>query len=587
MRRRLPSPRRPVRFEHEIDAMTEGSFMRTVCWLSALAVSGPGAQMQAADKPGMIGFLGDGTSVFPDADPPVEWQTHEVDSTADERGRKRPRLRLDRPRSKNVLWESEVPNMGSASPVVVGGKVFVLCEPGWPEGADAPQLACYDADTGRRLWVALLDPFRSLPEAERAERAAVRKRYFEMFRAANRFCATYRQAPPGQREALAEQARRLGYGYRNNKIALHDPWIKTPILGELRKTELMVPTWSYDSIGMCFATPVSDGKRIFVSTAYRTVSALDMNGRLLWQQWHRDHDRTYYANHMTARHVASPLIVDSVLLVHANTVLRAYDRATGKVLWQMDTDMTCYMVATPVALRLGGDGCVFTASGELVRARDGKILCDNIGGFRHGGGLATDGVSTIYCQNGQAGGHYHPPKDHRFTEPGSVAIRFTLKGEAAEAELLWHIPAIHANRGRHFTGGVYHKGVLYTKGGAAIDAKTGRLLSASVGGIGELGVILAGGRLYGRNHNGECPVAKAEDGKTSLLTTNRLPPVAPGFDEKHTAMSGRVPDSDRLGAWYSWNFGRSVPFAQGKRLYIRGFDYVYCIAERQIGKVEN
>ena len=72
----------------------------------------------------MIGSRYDGTGVYPPGCTPVtKW-----------------------PEARNIVWKTPLPNMGNGSPICVGERVFVMCEPGWTH--DAPLLVCVDA---RRL----------------------------------------------------------------------------------------------------------------------------------------------------------------------------------------------------------------------------------------------------------------------------------------------------------------------------------------------------------------------------------------------------------------------------------------------------
>ncbi|MCZ7645693.1 MAG: PQQ-like beta-propeller repeat protein [Planctomycetota bacterium] len=81
------------------------------------------------------GWRGNGQGLNPDAAPPVEW--------SDE---------------KNVKWIAELGTTGYASPVVAGGRAFVVCEPNEVSGINL-------AD-GKVLWTINLEAA-DLPEAER------------------------------------------------------------------------------------------------------------------------------------------------------------------------------------------------------------------------------------------------------------------------------------------------------------------------------------------------------------------------------------------------------------------------------------
>jgi hypothetical protein len=65
----------------------------------------------------MTGYRGDGTCVFPKANPPVA---------------------CDEKTGSNILWKVAVPNWGHSQPVEMAGRVFVISEGGWPETQDFP-----------------------------------------------------------------------------------------------------------------------------------------------------------------------------------------------------------------------------------------------------------------------------------------------------------------------------------------------------------------------------------------------------------------------------------------------------------------
>ena len=113
----------------------------------------------------MIGWRGDGTGVMPpDCKPETEW-----DGTS----------------GKNIVWKAPLPNHGNSSPIVVGRKVLVTCEPGYPAGVDAPLLMCFDADSGKELWRQQMDPFVKLPTSQRRQLTALRAEYWDLLRKAH------------------------------------------------------------------------------------------------------------------------------------------------------------------------------------------------------------------------------------------------------------------------------------------------------------------------------------------------------------------------------------------------------------------
>jgi len=68
-----------------------------------------------------VGWRGDGSGRFPEADPPTEWG-----------------------KDQHIVWKTEMPNWSNSSPIIVGGKLFVGCEPS--------DLICCDVNDGKILW---------------------------------------------------------------------------------------------------------------------------------------------------------------------------------------------------------------------------------------------------------------------------------------------------------------------------------------------------------------------------------------------------------------------------------------------------
>ena len=90
-------------------------------WLLALVLSSAFAAF-GGEAPKSFGWRGDGSGLFPKADPPTEW---DIDT------------------GKNILWKTEV-GKSQSSPIVVGDRVFLT--------AEQDLLLCVDRKTGKILW---------------------------------------------------------------------------------------------------------------------------------------------------------------------------------------------------------------------------------------------------------------------------------------------------------------------------------------------------------------------------------------------------------------------------------------------------
>jgi len=88
-----------------------------VMWIVWVAVGCTG--LAAAET--SVGWRGNGTGVYPDANPPVKWSATE-----------------------NVLWKTPLPGKSNASPILVGDRIFICSEPS--------TLLCVSAKDGAILW---------------------------------------------------------------------------------------------------------------------------------------------------------------------------------------------------------------------------------------------------------------------------------------------------------------------------------------------------------------------------------------------------------------------------------------------------
>lgn len=496
--------------------------------------------------------------------------------------------------TKNVLWKTPLPNLGNGSPICVDKRVFVMCEPGWK--SDVPVLVCINADNGRLLWQKPIDPFDTLPEAEQTKARELRARHFDLLRLVNTCNYRAATASPEVLESLKQEAAKQGLEARQRKgKTTFSPKKDVDPFGSLeREYGFARPVWHHGAIGMTFATPVSDGRHVYVSTAYKTVACYDTRGNLKWIRWHRKEpypkQRNREGPHLTAAFVQSPLIVGNLLVVHANAVVEAYDLLSGRTVWKTVCDWefrknganSSYMVGSPAVVRLqapdggGAAECVLVSTGELIRVSDGKVLMLRIGQQGAAAGPVSDGGNTVFITSGSNGGHYIIEPDRTFTELGGHAVRFTMTGKnGVKAEGLWH--AKEAGSGAQT--GLYYRDVLYVGSQCkAVDPKTGTTLwSDRSMGRADNALVVADGHVFALSSNGKCAVMKLGRPGT-VVAVNQLDQIAMLEGEKRDQIISQT-GQDKATSWYGWHFSRSVPFFSGNRIFIRSFDYLYCIGE--------
>lgn len=516
-----------------------------------------------------IGFRGNGHGVFPaDCRPVLDW---------------------DEASGRNIVWRTPLPNYGNASPIVVGDRAFVMCEPGWPEGNDAPQLVCIDADSGEILWQRLVDHFAALPGGQSARAAALRRELYAARIKSYRAQHELRGMSGAKAEAHADQARKEGAIFlakddgkwsvlKPSGIGRNNPYRDTwePKWEELKEQfHFHWPAWNTFGIGFQFATPVSDGEAVYVVTGFNAAACFDMDGSCRWLRFFGDFDPS---GHDVGSFVHSPIIIDGVLIVSTGGVLRGIERSSGRTMWEVPTAYTNYFVGSPIGLTLGDTPCVLTAPGEVVRVRDGVVLTRNLAQMGGGAGPATAGEGVVFCSSGSTGGRYRPSSNRRFSESGMHCLRLQLQDGTLDVKRLWHNE--EASSGE--VTPVFLGDTLYVGSeGKAVDPRSGTVHGGRrTKTRAKNALVIAGGHLFLHDSYGETSVHRLGGGGEVATNKLLLAPSKGAKREQHIALRGKpVTEPGKWGYWLSC----SVPFFSGNRIFIRTYDNLYAIGDRSAG----
>ncbi|MFW5752840.1 MAG: PQQ-binding-like beta-propeller repeat protein [Planctomycetota bacterium] len=370
-----------------------------------------------------VGYRGDGTGRYPDATPPTAWNIHD---------------------RTNVRWLTPLV-WSKAAPIVVGERIYCCEEP--------HTLVCLDRDSGDVIWrrpcniLELVAP-QAMPEATELEAAAAALHAEELALGAwygERIAALIAQ---GMERAAAEQ--RVWRMHAATRTA-RKRWVV--FLHERGGTDWPI---CYHSATRCgpwcgfsFATPTSDGERVYVKFGTGVTACFTPEGERVWMR----HTPLPMTNGSEA---SSPLLVDDLLVLqmaheqeapqwmkYDKVFLLALDTATGAERWR--TDARDYRPnTTPVALRLplptGGTlSVIITGSGTVVRAADGKVVAQLPGNHDDYGGIT---VHEDVLYRSDWGAH------------GAVRVA-AVDRDRVTGELLWQEESL-----THGGGLAWHDGVL-------------------------------------------------------------------------------------------------------------------------------
>jgi outer membrane protein assembly factor BamB len=421
-----------------------------VMWIVWVAVGCTG--LAAAET--SVGWRGNGTGVYPDANPPVKWSATE-----------------------NVLWKTPLPGKSNASPILVGDRIFICSEPS--------TLLCVSAKDGAILWSSSTTYADAAPEnarqqalADQAKADSLRRKVKELETAQAEVSEALGKTPDDA-ALKAKLAKLEGEGKEASEalkaLASYDP-----------------PKTSEDT-GYATPTPTSDGKQVYVAFGTGIVACYDLEGRRRWVR-RLETQPSQYSEPRLYGVPESPLLAGGRLLVHL-LKLTALDPATGKTLWEAEAGVH---FASPVRVRVGDTEAVLTACGDVFRTGDGKALATKV--------WPSEGLPLETCCSPVA-----PGDTAYLVGKGGGAVRLKPSSDGRiVAETLWEAKAI---RGWCVGSPVYADGLLYALVDGrftVLDAADGKPVykQALFKGKCYSSVALAGPYLYASNNEGETVVIK-------------------------------------------------------------------------------
>ena len=291
------------------------------------------------------------------------------------------------------------------------------------------------------------------------------------------------------------------------------------------------------------ATPITDGKSLFVSFGSRGVFCFDVDGNLKWKKDFGD-----LSTRNSFGEGSSPALFGDTLVTtwdhDGKSFIVAQSAATGDVLWQKDRDEKSAW-ATPLILTHGGRTQVITNASNFVRSYDlasGEILWQCGGQVSNVIPSPVANDKLVYCMSGYRGSAlFALPLDATGDITGTERIAWKLERGTPYVPS----PLLYDNR-LYFLQS--NDGIL-----SIADAATGKVLVDRQR-LPEIRRIYASpvgaaGRVYLTSRDGVTLVIRHGD-TFEVLATNKL--------------------SDDIDASAA---------VVGKELYLRGKKHLYCIAE--------
>ncbi len=426
--------------------------------------------------------------------------------------------------TENVKWKAKLPGKGTGTPIVWGSQIFI-------------QTAIA---TGKKVE----------PPAEKKSAALYSPNVFGQAQSPAAPAAPAGAAPPEGERRRRPGGGGGGGGGRGEKPTEFLQFTLLSIDRATGKTQWQkvareeVPHEGHHrDHGFASHSPVTDGQHIYSYFGSRGLHCYDMKGELKWQK--------NFGTQRTANGFGeggSPALSGNTLVVNwdheGEDFIAAFDKTTGKELWRNPRDEKTTWT-TPLVLQHEGKPQVIVAASGRIRSYDlatGKQIWEC-------GGLGSNVVPTPVSDFGML----FAMSGHR--EPALLAIKLDKTGDLTGTDsIVWRqsrstpyvpSPLLYGDKLYYFSG---NNATL-----SCFNAKTGesqfseRLEGPSGFYASPVG---AGGRIYLAGRNGTSIVMK-NSGQLEILATNKL-------DEKFDAS----------------------PAIAGNELYLRGHEYLYCLAEK-------
>jgi outer membrane protein assembly factor BamB len=290
-------------------------------------------------------------------------------------------------------------------------------------------------------------------------------------------------------------------------------------------------------------SPVTDGKLVIAYFGSRGLHCYDMQGNLKWEK-----DLGRMKTKLSFGEGSSPVLFGNTVVVNWDnegpSFIVALDKGTGNELWRTPRDEQTSW-STPVVIERSGKAEVVTAATHKIRSYDlasGKLLWECSGLTTNAIPSPVFGKDLVFATTGFRG---HVMLAIRPGGTGDVTGTDSVAWTLTKGTPYVPSPLLYDERLYFFSG---NTAIL-----SCVDANSGHALYDDQRVEGLQGVyaspVGAAGKVYLVGRNGTVVVIKHAD-KFEILATNSL-------DEQFDAS----------------------PSLAGKELFLRGREYLYCVAD--------
>ena len=310
----------------------------------------------------------------------------------------------------------------------------------------------------------------------------------------------------------------------------------------------------------CNASPVTDGKGLFVRYRSGRMAALNLDGSVRWQF---NLVEKYGPEELYRDQGSSPVVTDHFLILsrmhHGESFLAGFDKESGEQKWLVKRNYACPAendngYSTPVLFNYKGKQALLLWGADRLTAHsatDGSLLW-SCAEFNPAGTVNWPAIATPVVVNGMA--VVPVGRDDRPQQAHMHGIKLDGSGDVTETNRAWQRDdvGVFVCTPAEYKGKIY---LLRHRGGlVCLDPATGKTLWQDAfpraSGSFYASPVIANGILYAAREDGTVFAARVED-KFELLSEN--------------AMGERIVSSPTLAS---------------NSILIRGVKHLFCIAAK-------
>ena len=470
--------------------------------------------------------------------------------------------------TKNITWMTKMTGRSMSQPIIVGDRICV--------GSGMTDLLCLDKWTGKILWLRSNTPYDAMTDDQRAAIPAIQEKMEPLVASLN---ALNNEAVKAINAAVSPA------GLSSDQQAELDKTLKAKADAERVVHDAFAaidrkkyPQMYKNEVSSSNPAPLSDGEYVYWACGggmkgpgAHVIACFDLGGRRVWSRHDPSFGSLEHGNHN------SPNLVDGKLIYAANMTLAAFDAKTGQELWRNSPDdwqNGGHGSSSPLVVRIGDAGAIVSMR-YIHRASDGTVICPSR--------LELWGVLTPIVENGMI---FNPCRWHGFTAPlGFIGVKLPAGVSAGgKAETVMDLDGKDVTMPTRQSGPLftvasplYVDGVVYSveMGGglAAVDTAARKALYRQ---------YLDGYNRYNRYVYGVA-ASPTLAGKNIYITddagyTHVIEP-GPQLKELSRNVIENVHLSGQGGNPCRQESFATSPYFEGKVMYLRGEEYLYCIRQ--------